>query len=56
MQAELRRLDQALEQHPALVVIQQMEELDRARQWYVANAAELMRTITPLTTETSAPA
>jgi hypothetical protein len=48
LRAELERLEVKVEDHPALVVIQQMEELDRVMLWYGQNAAEVLMTIDAL--------
>lgn len=48
LRAELQRLDEAISEHPALGVIQQMEELDRVMRWYSQNAAEVLRTVEAL--------
>lgn len=50
LRAELERLDESISRHQALVVIQQMEELDRVMRWYGQNAAEVLRTINSLNT------
>ncbi len=48
LRVELEHLDEAIGRHQALVVIQQMEELDRVMLWYGHNAAEVLRTINSL--------
>lgn len=48
LREELERLEKSVERHPALGVIQQMEELDRARWWYMGNSADCLRTIDAL--------
>lgn len=48
LREELHRLEKLAERHPALGVSQQMEELDRAMQWYAGNAADCQRTIDAL--------
>lgn len=48
LREELRRLDESVKRHSALGVTQQMEELDRAMQWYASNAAGCLRTIEAL--------
>lgn len=48
MHAELQRLEEAIGGHPALGVIQQMEELDRVMRWYAQNATEVLRTVEAL--------
>jgi hypothetical protein len=48
LRAELERLEVKVEDHPALAVIQQMEELDRVMLWYGQNAAEVLGTIDAL--------
>jgi hypothetical protein len=48
LRSELQRLDRAIERHPALVVSQQIEQLDRVMRWYAQNAAELLKTIEAL--------
>ncbi|UYM07518.1 hypothetical protein [Solicola gregarius] len=45
---ELHRLEASVEEHAALGVAQQMEELGRAMQWYLGNAADCLRTIDAL--------
>lgn len=48
LRAELQPLDEAIGGHPALGVIQRMEELDRVMRWYAQNAAEVLRTVEAL--------
>ncbi|NYJ00247.1 hypothetical protein HNR19_000945 [Nocardioides thalensis] len=42
LQARKIEIEAILEQHPALRAVQQMEEMDRAREWYVRNADHLL--------------
>ncbi len=48
LRAELQRLEGAVREHPALVVIQGMEELDRVMRWYEQNATEVLRAVEAL--------
>lgn len=48
LREELHQLEAQVDEHPALSVIQQSEELDRAMRWYVGNAAECLKTIDAL--------
>lgn len=48
LREELKRLEAAVKQHRALIVSQQMEELDRAMRWYAKNASECLRVIEAL--------
>jgi hypothetical protein len=48
MRQRLAEIEAALEQHPALRRMQEMEEMDRALQWYMRNAAALLLVIESL--------
>ena len=48
LRAELEGLEKAVEQHPALGVVQQMEEMRRAMLWYGKNGAEVVQVVKAL--------
>lgn len=48
LREELQQPEAQMTEHPALLVIQQSEELDRAMRWYVGNAAACLQTIDAL--------